>query len=58
MPPPTADDQAGTACRPSRRSVDWHWATPRAQRILADGLPDNRIAASQALEWLRKELAG
>ena len=37
MPPPAADDQAGTACRPSRRPVDWHWATPQAQRILADG---------------------
>jgi len=37
MPPPAADDHAGTACRPSRRPVDWHWATPQAQRILADG---------------------
>ena len=37
MPPPATDDQAGTACRPSRRPVDWHWATPQAQRILADG---------------------
>ena len=59
MPPPAADDQAGTACRPSRRPVDWHWATPQAQRILADGHLGEILRFHRAIHSLSQaQLAG